>query len=106
MADFEVYLDLDGHVLPVGLARSNRVRGGETILFKHDDRWLARSNRLCDWEAGFLDRDAPSSDIGSLDGGRRRCATMPLANRSHRQQVRFAQEAGHGDSGHANTATD
>ena len=46
MADFEVHLDLDGQVLPVGLARSNRVRGGETILFEYDDRWLARPDRF------------------------------------------------------------
>jgi hypothetical protein len=46
MADFEVHLDLDGEVLPVGLARSNRVRGGETILFEYDDRWLARLDRF------------------------------------------------------------
>jgi serine/threonine-protein kinase HipA len=46
MADFEVHLDLDGQVLPVGLVRSDCVRGGETILFEYDDRWLARSERF------------------------------------------------------------
>ena len=46
MADFEVHLDLDGQVLPVGLARGNRVRGGETILFEYDERWLARRDRF------------------------------------------------------------
>jgi serine/threonine-protein kinase HipA len=46
MADFGVHLDLDGQVLPVGLARSNRVRGGQTILFEYDDRWLARRDRF------------------------------------------------------------
>jgi hypothetical protein len=46
MADFEVHLDLDGQALPVGLARSNRVRGGETILFEYDDRWLTRPDRF------------------------------------------------------------
>ncbi len=30
MADFEVYLDLRGHTRPIGLARSNRVRGVKT----------------------------------------------------------------------------
>ena len=38
MADFEVHLDLDGEVLLVGLARSNRVRGG--------DRMMARSKSI------------------------------------------------------------
>jgi serine/threonine-protein kinase HipA len=46
MADFEVHVDLEGQALPVGLARSNRVRGGETILFEYDDRWLARSDHF------------------------------------------------------------
>jgi hypothetical protein len=32
MADFEVHLDLDGEVLLVGLARSNRVRGGDRMM--------------------------------------------------------------------------
>ncbi len=38
MADFEVHLALDGEVLLVGLARSNRVRGG--------DRMMARSKSI------------------------------------------------------------
>ena len=46
MADFEVHVDLESQTLPVGLARSNRVRGGETILFGYDDRWLARSDHF------------------------------------------------------------
>jgi serine/threonine-protein kinase HipA len=40
MADFEVHIDLDGRTRPVGLARSNRVRGAETILFEYDAAWL------------------------------------------------------------------
>lgn len=40
MADFEVHIDLDGRTRPVGLARSNRVRGNETILFEYDPLWL------------------------------------------------------------------
>jgi serine/threonine-protein kinase HipA len=46
MADFEVHVDLESQTLPVGLARSNRVRDGETILFGYDDRWLARSDHF------------------------------------------------------------
>ena len=40
MADFEVHIDLDGRTRQVGLARSNRVRGRETIVFGYDDAWL------------------------------------------------------------------
>ncbi len=34
MADFEVHIDLNGATRPIGLARSNRVRAAETILFE------------------------------------------------------------------------
>lgn len=40
MADFEVHIDLHGRTRPIGLARSNRVRGAETILFEYEDTWL------------------------------------------------------------------
>ena len=40
MPDFEVHIDLDGHTRQVGLARCNRVRGGETALFEYDGAWL------------------------------------------------------------------
>jgi transcriptional regulator with XRE-family HTH domain len=43
MADFEVHIDLDGRTLAIGLARSNRVRGAETILFEYDRRVARRS---------------------------------------------------------------
>jgi serine/threonine-protein kinase HipA len=35
MADFEMDIDLNGRTRPVGLARSNRARGVETILFEY-----------------------------------------------------------------------
>jgi serine/threonine-protein kinase HipA len=41
MADFEVHIDLEGRTRPIGLARSNRVRGQETILFEYDASWLS-----------------------------------------------------------------
>lgn len=41
MADFEVHIELDGQMQRVGIARSNRVRGSETILFEYADEWLA-----------------------------------------------------------------
>jgi serine/threonine-protein kinase HipA len=44
MADFEVHLDLHGQARHVGLARSNRVRGAETIVFEYDRAWLKDPN--------------------------------------------------------------
>lgn len=46
MADFEVHVDLYGRLHPVGLARSNRVRGNETILFEYDPAWLKDAERF------------------------------------------------------------
>ena len=84
MADFEVHLDLDGQVLPVGLAWSNRVRGGETILFEYDERWLARRDRFSLEPALRLTRGvfAPPAGLATFGSigdsapdswGRRRC---------------------------------
>lgn len=39
MADFEVYIDLNGQTRLVGLVRSNRARGKETVLFEYADPW-------------------------------------------------------------------
>lgn len=46
MGDFEVHIDLNGHTQPIGLARSNRVRGVQTILFEYDGAWLADPQRF------------------------------------------------------------
>lgn len=46
MADFEIHLSLDGRNRRVGLARSNRVRGKETILFEYDTGWLQAPDRF------------------------------------------------------------
>lgn len=46
MTDFEVHLDIDGRTRPVGLARSNRVRGAETILFEYVRDWLDDAKRF------------------------------------------------------------
>ena len=40
MADFEVHIDLNGRKRHVGLARSNRVRGNETVVFEYVPEWL------------------------------------------------------------------
>jgi len=44
MADIEVHIDLEGRTRPVGLARRNRVRGNETVVFEYAPEWLARRN--------------------------------------------------------------
>ena len=46
MADFEVHIEVKGRTHPIGLARSNRVRGTETILFEYDSAWLAEPERF------------------------------------------------------------
>jgi len=46
MSDFEVHIALNGRTRQVGLARSNRVRGKETILFEYEDAWLNDSDRF------------------------------------------------------------
>jgi serine/threonine-protein kinase HipA len=46
MSDFEVHIALNGRTRQVGLARSNRVRGKETILFEYHDAWLNDSDRF------------------------------------------------------------
>lgn len=45
MADFEVHIDLGGRTRPVGLAKTNRNRGTETILFEYDDALPKDSDR-------------------------------------------------------------
>ena len=48
MADFEVHIDLDGRTRRVGLARSNKVRGNETIVFEYDADMARRPRSLLD----------------------------------------------------------
>ncbi len=46
MADFEVHIELDGRTRQIGLARSNRVLGTETVLFEYDSAWLDDPDRF------------------------------------------------------------
>jgi serine/threonine-protein kinase HipA len=46
MGDFEVHISLQGRDELVGYARSNRVRGKETVLFEYADEWLGNPNRF------------------------------------------------------------
>jgi hypothetical protein len=64
MADLEVHIDLEGHTRPVGLARSNRVRGAETILFEYAPAWLNASERFSLEPALALTRGAFAPPAG------------------------------------------
>ncbi len=46
MNDIEVYVDLSGETFLVGLARINRARGNETMVFEYDRTWLESTNRF------------------------------------------------------------
>ncbi len=46
MADFEVYLSLGDRPQRIGRARSNRVRGKETVSFEYADEWLGDADRF------------------------------------------------------------
>jgi serine/threonine-protein kinase HipA len=46
MADVEVHIDLNEQTHLVGLARSNRVRGAETVLFEYAPTWLNAPGRF------------------------------------------------------------
>jgi serine/threonine-protein kinase HipA len=46
MADFEVHIDLDNNTRPIGVARCNRVRDTEVILFEYDRAWLSDTDRF------------------------------------------------------------
>lgn len=64
MADFEVHLDLHGQTRLVGLARSNRVRGSETVLFEYDSGWLKAPDRFSLQPALALTRGAFAPPAG------------------------------------------
>ncbi|KQX52481.1 MULTISPECIES: type II toxin-antitoxin system HipA family toxin [unclassified Ensifer] len=64
MADFEVHIDLHGRTRPIGLARSNRVRGAETIMFEYDRAWLEDPDRFSLEPALALTRGAFAPPAG------------------------------------------
>jgi serine/threonine-protein kinase HipA len=69
MTDFEVYIDLNGRLRPVGLARCNRVRGSETILFESDVAWLNDPERFSLEPALALTRGAFAPPAGRATFG-------------------------------------
>ena len=64
MPDIEVHIDLDGRPRLVGLARRNRVRGSETVLFEYADAWLADPERFSLEPALALTRGAYAPPAG------------------------------------------
>ena len=64
MADFEIHVDLEGRTRQIGLARSNRTRGRETIVFGYDDAWLEDPDRFSLEPALALGRGAFAPPAG------------------------------------------
>ncbi|HSW15343.1 MAG TPA: HipA domain-containing protein [Solimonas sp.] len=69
MADFEVHIDLRGRTRQVGVARSNRVRGAETVLFEYTAAWLADPERFSLEPALALTRGAFATPAGQATFG-------------------------------------
>ena len=46
MTDIEVHISLNGDTRQIGIARSNRARGNETVLFEYVDDWLDDPERF------------------------------------------------------------
>ena len=46
MTDIEVHIDLEGRTRPVGVARSNKVRGNEIVVFEYAPEWRADPARF------------------------------------------------------------
>eukprot|EP01039_Chlorochromonas_danica_P012409 gene12409-14184_t len=59
-----VHIDLHGRTRPIGLARSNRIRGAETILFEYDGAWLSDPDRFSLKPALALTRGAFAPPAG------------------------------------------
>lgn len=46
MPNIEIHIDFDSLTRQIGLAKCNRVRGTETIVFEYTAEWLADPNRF------------------------------------------------------------
>lgn len=64
MADVEVHIDLKGRTRRIGLVRSQRIRGTETILFEYDGAWLNDPGRFSLEPALALGRGAFAPPAG------------------------------------------
>lgn len=68
MADIEVHIDLEGRARPIGLARSNKVRGTETVTFEYATAWLEDPDRFSIEPALVLTRGAYAPPINHIFG--------------------------------------
>jgi len=64
VTDFEIHIDLDGRTRQIGLARSNRARGTEIVVFGYDDAWLEDPDRFSLEPALALGRGAFAPPAG------------------------------------------
>ncbi len=92
MTDFEVHIDLAGRTHPIGLARSNRVRGREAILFEYDGAWLADPDRFSlepslALTRGLFAPPAGSSIFGSIGDSAPDTWGRRLMQRAERRQA-------------------
>ncbi len=92
MTDFEIHIELAGQTRPVGLARINRVRGTETVLFEYDPAWLSAPECFSLEPALFLGRGsfAPPAGValfGSLGDSAPDTWGRRLMQRAERRQA-------------------
>jgi serine/threonine-protein kinase HipA len=66
MADFEVHIDLNGHARQIGIVRSNRARGKETLLFEYAASWLDNPERFSLEPALALTRGTFAPPVGQV----------------------------------------
>jgi serine/threonine-protein kinase HipA len=64
MADIDIHIDLEGRTRPIGLARSNKVRGTETVTFEYAAEWFADADRFSIEPALMLTRGAFAPPAG------------------------------------------
>jgi len=46
MADIEIHIDIDGRTRSVGVVRSSKMQGSETVFFEYAPAWLADPYRF------------------------------------------------------------
>lgn len=98
MAEIEVHVALDGRTRPVGLARSNKVRGNELVTFEYVDPWLVDPHRfsiepaLALTRGGFAPR-AGLSMFGSLSDSAPDTWGRRLMQRAERRRAEFESRA-------------
>lgn len=92
MTDIEVHIDLSGRTRLVGHARSNKVRGNETVIFEYAPEWLADADRFSIEPALILTRGgfAPPSGqaiFGSIGDSAPDTWGRRLMQRAERRQA-------------------